>query len=128
VGTSNFALGVVLLSCSIIALLLLDADVTLNGEDAVLAAATTLLTWACTCRSAMRVGSRCGPANHETELVPLAQTAGDALKGAGYDVESEDVVIPTRTNSVTNGIVFGLATIRDVKQSQDTPIPYATVY
>jgi resuscitation-promoting factor RpfB len=53
---------------------------------------------------------------------------GDALKGAGYDVQSEDVVTPTKTNPVTNGMVIGLATIRDVKQSQNTPIPYATVY
>jgi len=52
---------------------------------------------------------------------------GDALKGTGYDLQPEDVVTPARTKPVTNGMVIGLATIRDVKQSQETPIPYATV-
>ena len=53
---------------------------------------------------------------------------GDALNGAGYDLQPEDAVTPVRTKPVTSGMVIGLATIRDVKLSQDTPIPYATVY
>jgi uncharacterized protein YabE (DUF348 family) len=107
---------------------LLDAGVTLNKEDVVLPAATTLMTpgMHVYVRYARRITVRTG--DDETELFTQAQTVGDALNGAGYDLQPEDVVRPAETKPVTNGMVIGLATIRDVKLSQDTPIPYATVY
>jgi uncharacterized protein YabE (DUF348 family) len=107
---------------------LLDAGVTLNKEDVVLPVAIALVTpgMHVYVSYARRITVRTG--DDETELFTQAQTVGDALKGTGYDLQPEDVVTPASTKPVTNGMVIGLATIRDVKQSQYTPIPYATVY
>jgi uncharacterized protein YabE (DUF348 family) len=107
---------------------LLDAGVTLNKEDVVVPAAITLLTpgMHVYINYASRITVRTG--GDDTELFTRARTVGDALKDAGFDLQREDVVTPAETKPVTNGMVIGLATIRDVKLSKDTPIPYATVY
>jgi uncharacterized protein YabE (DUF348 family)/3D (Asp-Asp-Asp) domain-containing protein len=107
---------------------LLDAGVTLTREDVVLPAATALVTpgMHVYVSYARRITVRTG--DDKADLFTQAQTVGDALRGTGYDLQPEDIVTPARTKPVTNGMVIGLATIRDVKQSRDTPIPYATVY
>lgn len=107
---------------------LLDAGATLNKEDVVVPAGDTRLTpgMHVYVNYASRITVRTG--GDETELFTRAQTVRDALNGAGYDLQPGDAVTPAEAKPVTNGMVIGLTTIRDVKLSQDTPIPYATAY
>jgi uncharacterized protein YabE (DUF348 family) len=107
---------------------LLEAGITLNKEDAILPPATTLITPSMHVyvSYARRITVR--TRDEERELFTQAQTVGAALNGAGYDLQPGDAVKPARTTPVTSGMVIGLATIRDVQLSQDTPISYATVY
>lgn len=107
---------------------LLDAGVTLNKEDVVVPTVDTRLTPGIHVyvNYASRITVR--TSHDDTELFTRAQTVGDALNGAGYDLQPGDVVTPAGTKPVTNAMVIGLTTIRDVKLSQDTSIPYATVY
>jgi uncharacterized protein YabE (DUF348 family) len=63
----------------------------------------------------------------DSDLYTQASTIGQALTDAGL-AQDGDVVVPERATAVRNNMVVGLTTIRDVKESKDTPIAYDTVY
>jgi uncharacterized protein YabE (DUF348 family) len=107
---------------------LADAGVTLNKTDIVVPPADTRLT------SGMHVyinyarRIRVRTARDETDVFTQAATVADALNDAGFDLQPQDIITPARTKAVSNGMVVSLSTIRSVKQTEDSPIPFDTVY
>jgi uncharacterized protein YabE (DUF348 family) len=105
-----------------------DAGVTLNKADVVVPAADTRLTPGMHVYISYARRIRVRTRGDETEVFTQAATVGDALKDAGFDLQPQDIITPARTKAVSNGMIVGLATIRNVKQSEDSPIPFETVY
>lgn len=105
-----------------------EAGVTLNSADAVAPSAVTPLVpgMHVYVRYAQRVVVRSG--GQEIEIYTQAATVGDALVGAGIDLQPTDALIPGRATRVSNGMSVGLTTIRESKESLDTPIVHDTVY
>lgn len=105
-----------------------EAGVTLNSADVVVPSGDTPLVSGMHVyvRYAHRITLRSG--GHGTEIYTQATTVGEALQGLGLDLQPTDAVIPDRTARVSNGMVVGLTTVREGKESQDTPIAHDTVY
>lgn len=55
-------------------------------------------------------------------------TVEEALRGAGFDLQADDLVFPPRTTAVRQGMVIGLTLVREVTLAEDTPIPHGTLY
>jgi 3D (Asp-Asp-Asp) domain-containing protein len=64
----------------------------------------------------------------KTPIFTQAKTVGEALSAAGYELLPQDVVFPSRTKTVEQGMVVGLSMVRDVTKVEDQPIPFDTVY
>lgn len=105
-----------------------QVGVTLNGADVVLPAGDTSLGSGMHVyvRYAQRISLRSG--GQASEIYTQAATVGQALVGAGVDVQPSDAVSPSRVARVSNGMVVGLTTAREGKVSLDTPIAHETVY
>lgn len=105
-----------------------EAGVTLNSADVVLPAGDTPLASGLHVyvRYAQRIAVRSG--GQQMDIYTQAPTVGEALLGAGVDLQPTDSVIPDRATRVSNGMVVGLTTVRGAKESHDTPIAHETVY
>jgi 3D (Asp-Asp-Asp) domain-containing protein len=107
---------------------LADAGVTLNKADVVVPPADTRLTPGMHVYVTYARRIRVRTARDETDVFTQASIVGDALKDAGFDLEPQDIITPARTKAVSNGMVVSLSTIRSVQESEDSPIPFDTVY
>jgi uncharacterized protein YabE (DUF348 family) len=107
---------------------LLDAGVTLNKADILVPAADKRLTPGMHVYINYARRIRVRTRGDETEVFTQAATVGDALKDAGFDLQPQDIITPARTKAVSNGMVVSFSTIRSVTQSEDSPIPFDTVY
>ena len=64
----------------------------------------------------------------KTTVFTQAATVGAALTAAGYELQAQDVVFPSRTTAVEHGMIVGLSVLRDVSFVEDEAIPFNTVY
>jgi uncharacterized protein YabE (DUF348 family) len=105
-----------------------EAGVALDKADVVVPSGETPLSpgMHVYVRYARRIAVRSG--GRETEIRTQAATVGEALVGAGVDVQPTDTVTPSRMTRVSNGLVVALTTVREAKESQDTAIAHDTVY
>ncbi len=105
-----------------------DAGITLRRADIVVPDPATRLTPGMHVYITYARRIHVHVARADVEVFTQAATVGEALTAAGFDPQPQDIVRPARSKPIANGMVVSLGTIRDVQLTQDSPIPFATVY